>query len=113
MSGTFINCFICFHCILHLSILHLSGLPIVNCFICICMWAPYVFTCVFILAYLSFVSLYMCLEFHTCIDCWHTVWFLPTVCRQIFVAALLPMHCFALCVHLCYVYVYINQFGAH
>ena len=30
---------------------------------------------------LGLLFYYTCIrEFHTCIGCWHTVWFLPTVC---------------------------------
>ena len=64
--------------------------------LCVCMCQ---YMC-FVLANESFVSLYMYLEFHTCIDCWHTVWFLPTVCHQfffcchLFADALLCILCF-------------------
>ena len=83
MSGTLINCFLCIS--VH-YLLRLSGFTIINCLICVCMQATYVLTCVITCVLYQqmglFLSLYMYLEFHTCVDYQHTVWFLNTVCCQ-------------------------------
>ena len=81
------------------------------CLICICVWGSYVLLCVnmchymcFVSANRTFLSLYMYLEFHACIGCRHTVWFLPTVCHHFL---LLPF-CWCSILHFVFCVLYIE-----
>ena len=56
---------------------------------------------------LGLLFVYTCIrEFHTCIGCQHTVWFLPTVCHQfcyfLFADAILCTMC-----SVSYVFIYV------
>ena len=75
-------------------------LNLLNCFICICKLLMCLYMCYCVGNGSLCNCIHVFLEFHTCIFCRHTVWFLSTVCCQFsnLFTDLLLMHYSALCV---------------